>query len=119
MISVLSGTIFSWLKVGMSYWGSLKCRLDGFWAAGASSMARSSSPAASFSSPPRNVLVTLMRMAPMMNGIQNTMPRYTRPIAMPAALDSPNAVNATTTIASTTPTPCGVMEIMANSVATT
>ena len=55
----------------------------------------------------------------MMNGIQNTMPRYTRPIAVPAAADSPKLVNATTTAASTTPTPCGVTEIIANSVATT
>ena len=42
-----------------------------------------------------------------------------RPIAVPAAAVSPNIVNATTTAASTTPTPCGVIEIMANSVATT
>ncbi len=38
---------------------------------------------------------------------------------MPAAADCPNDVNATTTAASTTPTPCGVMEIIANNVATT
>ena len=37
----------------------------------------------------------------------------------PAAPDTPNDVNATTTAASTTPTPCGVIEIMANNVATT
>ena len=39
--------------------------------------------------------------------------------AVPAAPDTPNDVNATTTAASTTPTPCGVIEIMANNVATT
>src|SRR5699024_8698412 len=50
---------------------------------------------------------------------QNTMPRYTSAMDSPAAADSPNDVNATTTAASTTPTPCGVIEIIANSVATT
>ena len=60
-----------------------------------------------------------MRMAPMRNGIQNTMPRYTSAIDRPAAPDTPNDVNATTTAASTTPTPCGVIEIVANNVATT
>ena len=67
----------------------------------------------------RNVFVVWMRMAPMRNGIQNTMPRYTSAMAMPAALETPKDVNATSTAASTTPTPCGVMDIMANSVATT
>ena len=74
---------------------------------------------AAFFTSPLNAFVVLMSTAPMMNGIQNTMPRYTRPIAVPAAADSPKLVNATTTAASTTPTPCGVTEIMANSVATT
>ena len=55
----------------------------------------------------------------MRNGIQNTMPRYTSAIDRPAALETPKDVNATSTAASTTPTPCGVMDIMANSVATT
>ena len=58
-------------------------------------------------------------MAPIRNGIQKTMPRYTRPMAMPAVADAPKAVKATVTAASTTPTPCGVNEIMANNVATT
>ena len=54
---------------------------------------------------PWKVFVRWMRMAPIKNGIQNTMPRYTSPIAVPAAAVSPNIVNATTTAASTTPTP--------------
>ena len=47
------------------------------------------------------------------------MPRYTMTTAMPVAWLMPNSVNATSTAASTTPTPWGVNEIMAKSVATT
>ena len=46
--------------------------------------------------------------APMQNGIQNMMPRYTSAMAVAVASEVPCAVRMAAMAASTTPTPCGV-----------
>ena len=46
--------------------------------------------------------------APMQNGTQNMMPRYTSAMAVAVASEHPCAVRMAAMAASTTPTPCGV-----------